>query len=473
MRTSLLAAALALGAAALAPSADAQRRPPPRDSTDRVERRADEPLRSRQVRRPRFRSEQGARDHARRTREARRDTTDRARRDRAPHPRGQRARAGRPNRTGALLDTLALGHSEAAPGDANARRGRQQARRQRRGGPPDRDISTMQDIVPRTGQDTPPDEGGYIIDDWIWGAQDADREPRPEADGQAARTQSPPPRAGTTTVSGRRIGQNPAGPGGAPPSADDYDRADPPNDNRPDGYEYGVGYVVSGPTTPTLISGAGGPDQIDKEPGNGAMLYLVGGAEEADAPCAFLFGWARWNDPRNGRQQYFETTTDRCDDKGPWWSSGWTGDIYESKYFSREEGHPDPFEPSGDDARHVAGVPAREFDVAPTDPQPIRAAHAVQACLNRAGDRLKGLRIWGAHVGRAEPGSVEPDGALFGEFERPNCHEWAAKRSCPEGEVAIGVTVHGDEGREFEASGVSLTCAAPRPIDLAFPIYED
>jgi hypothetical protein len=115
------------------------------------------------------------------------------------------------------------------------------------------------------------------------------------------------------------------------------------------------------------------------------------------------------------------------------------------------------------------------------------AVTSVQVCQRESNGRFKGIRLTGALLdvdGRPigavpythdvvelpsasevaagwvpEPTSVPVES----EFERTNCNDWAAKRSCSAGKVAIGVEVHIEHaGSSFghdRVTGLALVCA--------------
>lgn len=122
-----------------------------------------------------------------------------------------------------------------------------------------------------------------------------------------------------------------------------------------------------------------------------------------------------------------------------------------------------------DRSSEVAYIPTLDLYA---EPPPLRAIHAVQVCMNGRRDRIKGVRVWGAHVGRNVAGEVEPDRALYGEYARANCSgDWERKVTCPSDQVAVGLTIHGDGYDPFgrpvmnEARGISLECSALHPVE--------
>ena len=76
----------------------------------------------------------------------------------------------------------------------------------------------------------------------------------------------------------------------------------------------------------------------------------------------------------------------------------------------------------------------------------------IQVCLNGAGKRIKGIRIFGRKLNRAT-GQLAAAGKK--EFERPNCNTWSPKRSCPAGQIATALAVYSGDGG---ATGLKLVC---------------
>lgn len=180
--------------------------------------------------------------------------------------------------------------------------------------------------------------------------------------------------------------------------------------------------ITAGAVTSTNLSGYAGDDQTLREPGNDAFLWGIDFEETGDEPCYLRLHWWRAN-VSDRRQGEFETRFDVCDG-----NVGYTKKLrIPNAYTSEVEG--------------------------------LRAAHALKVCTNKKRNhRLKGATLYGSYIDRNDDGQVERDPALRQSFERPNCAEWHAKRSCPKGEVAVGVII---EHNDDEIVGLGLKCAAP------------
>ena len=68
----------------------------------------------------------------------------------------------------------------------------------------------------------------------------------------------------------------------------------------------------------------------------------------------------------------------------------------------------------------------------------VRAA-AVCDSKNNNNERIKGLRVFGAHI--TDAGDVNPT-QQRDEFARPNCGTWQSLVSCPDGKIATGIRAH-------------------------------
>lgn len=92
--------------------------------------------------------------------------------------------------------------------------------------------------------------------------------------------------------------------------------------------------------------------------------------------------------------------------------------------------------------------------------QSRRAIIGVNVCLNRNGNRIKGVAIRGARV--SATGAVTPEAAFEDEFDRPNCKgRWSSWSTCSSGKVATGIDYHvTDDGRGRSVSGLELQCQA-------------
>ncbi|WP_412062686.1 hypothetical protein [Rubrivirga sp. IMCC45206] len=221
---------------------------------------------------------------------------------------------------------------------------------------------------------------------------------------------------------------------------DDDEPVARPNSDEPSASPNPTGLYYDGDAlSETATSGHSGTSLPEtRRPGNGAVLLGMYVQEESDVPCAFLFFWYRNNDA-DVRQGHFSTEASRCG------AVAWT-------------------DPSG---RLLPGVEVASITYIPdAEIGDIRAVNAVEACVNRDDDRIKGIRLSGAHID--EDGRVTSDSSLSGEeFERTNCHDWRPERTCPSGEVAVGVeldfTPSSDllGGTADGASGMRLICADP------------
>ncbi|MEM0961351.1 MAG: hypothetical protein AAGK21_02265 [Bacteroidota bacterium] len=252
------------------------------------------------------------------------------------------------------------------------------------------------------------------------------------------------PDVGVAEVPGRRsrggVGTLPTGPGGAgsglgPIVSPGTGGPGSPPAPEPEP-EAPYTHFHYGESDDTNISGAGGHTVITKQPGNGAFLVGLESEEQDDAPCGWRFLWYRDNDT-DTVQGYFTTRGGDCD-RTVQWNDDWGTRYHQNATIDYIES------PSSDD---------------------VRAVKSIQVCLNRDDDRIKGVRVWGAHIDTA--GRVSSDDNLYGAFERTNCHDWSTERTCPSGEVAVGVNLEfGDAssllGRsDNNASGIRLVCADP------------
>lgn len=83
----------------------------------------------------------------------------------------------------------------------------------------------------------------------------------------------------------------------------------------------------------------------------------------------------------------------------------------------------------------------------------------VNVCLNNAGDRVKGMRIYGAKLNRSTGALTNLSG--FKGWSRPNCDDWQTIRYCPPGKVATRLIVEDEPGNGIQ--GVRLTCRSISP----------
>lgn len=196
-------------------------------------------------------------------------------------------------------------------------------------------------------------------------------------------------------------------------------------------------FFAYGGTSETNLSGQGGHTVTTKEPGNGAFLIGIESEEQSDVPCGWRFLWYRDNDS-DARQGYFTTRGGDCSSTVDW-NDDWGTRYHENATIDRI------LNPTDDD---------------------VRAVKSVQVCMNRDDDRIKGVRVGGAHVD--SDGRVSSDSNIDGEFERTNCHDWSTERTCPSGEVAVGIKVEFGDAHDMisgssdnNASGMRLICADP------------
>lgn len=79
----------------------------------------------------------------------------------------------------------------------------------------------------------------------------------------------------------------------------------------------------------------------------------------------------------------------------------------------------------------------------------------VNVCMNKKGDRIKGLRIYGAKLNR-DTGQVQNLNNPK-EWKRPNCHEWRTARFCGPGKLATGIRIQQATGSR-SIQGLALEC---------------
>lgn len=82
----------------------------------------------------------------------------------------------------------------------------------------------------------------------------------------------------------------------------------------------------------------------------------------------------------------------------------------------------------------------------------------VRVCLNNAGTRVKGLRLYGTKLNRST-GALEHLSGYKG-WSRPNCNTWKTIRYCPAGKVAtrIGIEYRAQQFIGDEVQGLKLEC---------------
>jgi len=87
----------------------------------------------------------------------------------------------------------------------------------------------------------------------------------------------------------------------------------------------------------------------------------------------------------------------------------------------------------------------------------------VRVCLNNAGTRVKGLRLYGTKLDRAT-GALNNLAGYEG-WSRPNCNTWKTIRYCPAGKVAtrIGIEYRVQQFIGDEVQGLKLICRSVIP----------
>ena len=101
---------------------------------------------------------------------------------------------------------------------------------------------------------------------------------------------------------------------------------------------------------------------------------------------------------------------------------------------------------------------------------PLEAIHAIQVGHNKAGDKVKAVRINGSSIDQDGSGDVRQDAGMTDSFERPNFKEpWKNRVSCPVGQVAVGLVLHhtgfNDDSR---LEGIALKCASATVHEYAY-----
>ncbi|GAB5534518.1 MAG: hypothetical protein Rubg2KO_07670 [Rubricoccaceae bacterium] len=182
--------------------------------------------------------------------------------------------------------------------------------------------------------------------------------------------------------------------------------------------------VTTGSAHTLSVSGTSGT-VTTRMPGNDAILLGMDIDESGDAPCEVELYWWRENGD-SAPQGIFETTFTLCGT---------------------------PFNASGLVAvGHDSGSLQYRYFSAPE--YVYYAAHGVRTCHNRAGTRVKGVRLFGSTINQDNDREVRRDPALKRDFERTNCNTWQTVRKCPAGEVVVGIDIH--------TSGTSITGLAPK-----------
>ncbi len=166
-----------------------------------------------------------------------------------------------------------------------------------------------------------------------------------------------------------------------------------------------------------------------RQPGNGAILYGIGGSEEGDNPCYIELLWSR----QNASEHRLFTAE---------WHRGPCG-------AKRTKSH---------DETRLALAP------------PQSAIRAIKVCTNKKDNRkLKGVAITSASEITEYAGKWITVPKITGEYENANCAEWHKASACPTAHVAVGLKIYHDEDG---ASGLELICGSagldPQLDDVVF-----
>jgi hypothetical protein len=181
-----------------------------------------------------------------------------------------------------------------------------------------------------------------------------------------------------------------------------------------------VSWYLTGSATPTPVSGVSQSDIHvlgDKNSSDMAVDSVLW-RERSDEPCYIAIGAEDVND------ETVDSTPvkDHCGSKGP------TSKTYHADYL---------------DLNAKGGIGDHIF------------VRGVDACLNKAGDKLKGVSVAGLEL--ASDGSLSyidqvPDWAN-------NCDHWAGWVTCGAGEIATAVDAHFAAGSEpRDMTGLGLEC---------------
>ena len=185
--------------------------------------------------------------------------------------------------------------------------------------------------------------------------------------------------------------------------------------------------VTTGTPHTLSVSGASGT-VASRMPGNDAILLGFDIDESGDAPCQVDLYWWRENGD-SSPQGNITTTFTLCGTQHQ--ASGLavvanTGTALNYRYYDNSE-------------------------------YAYYAAHGIRTCLNNAGTRVKGVRLFGSTINQDDDREVRRDPALKRDFERPNCNTWQTVRKCPAREVMVGIDIHHDGS---SISGLAPKCAA-------------
>ena len=203
--------------------------------------------------------------------------------------------------------------------------------------------------------------------------------------------------------------------------------------------------VETGPSHTLGISGANGASITTRQPGNDAVLLYLSLDEQGDAPCDLVLGW--WRHDEHDPDGFFTTEFQPCGEQS-------SGNGYVAVGGVR-----------GSLGYGGATFPPPYFEMNTQEGFPIfYAAHGIRACLNSAGTRVKGIRLFGSAVNQDGAGGVQREPAFKRDFERPNCNTWKLARRCPEGEVIVGLDIHhtGDNITGFAPKCAEVTATLTR-----------
>ena len=165
------------------------------------------------------------------------------------------------------------------------------------------------------------------------------------------------------------------------------------------------------------VSGYSSPKPTIRQPGNGAILYGIGGSEEGDNPCHMEFLWSRQNEDEH---RLFTTE----------WHQA----------------------PCG--AKRTKSFDETRLAIAP----PQQALRAIKVCTNKKkNQRLKGVAFTLVSEITEWGGKLIPVPKVTGTYERANCAEWHKPSVCPTGHVAVGIKIYHDNDG---ASGLELICGS-------------
>jgi len=184
-------------------------------------------------------------------------------------------------------------------------------------------------------------------------------------------------------------------------------------------------WSLTGPVTPTLISGFSGTSQSTLgTPGSSTKgAYALLSRERSDDPCHLALG-----------TEDIDTATidsvpilDFCGPNGP------TSSTLHADYL-------DPNAGGVDEHTFISGV---------------------SVCMDSGNDKVKGISVVGKILTSA--GSLVPVAQSWGS--RTNCHHWEAWRHCPVGQIATAVDAHfvPENGGRRSLVGLALHCRAVMP----------